>query len=169
MSHAFPEPTGSALDRREVLLGYLDYFRAVVVDRVSALDPAEATTSRLPTGWSPVELAHHLTHVERRWLDWGFLGARLDDPWADERDGRWSVPPGSRPDDVLADLRARGVRTRATVLEHDLDEVGAPSPRWRGAPPATLERVLLHLLQEYARHAGHLDVAVELAGGPVGE
>ena len=37
-----------------------------------------------------------------------------------------------------------------------------------GAPPATLERVLFHLLQEYARHLGHLDIVAELAGGPVG-
>jgi hypothetical protein len=47
--------------------------------------------------------------------------------------------------------------------------VGEPGPRWDGAPPATLERVLLHLVQEYARHAGHLDVVRELIDGRVGE
>ena len=51
----------------------------------------------------------------------------------------------------------------------DLAAVGAPGPRWEGAEPASLERVLFHLLQEYARHLGHLDIVTELAGGPVGE
>jgi len=52
---------------------------------------------------------------------------------------------------------------------HDLAEVGAPGERWEGAPPATLERVLLRLVQEYARHAGHLDVVRELIDGRTGE
>jgi hypothetical protein len=50
-----------------------------------------------------------------------------------------------------------------------LSEVGKPGPRWDGAEPATLERILFHLLQEYARHAGHLDIVRELADGRVGE
>jgi len=47
--------------------------------------------------------------------------------------------------------------------------VGKPGERWAGADPATLERVLFHLLQEYARHLGHLDIVVELATGLSGE
>ncbi|MGY4682759.1 mycothiol transferase [Micromonospora aurantiaca (nom. illeg.)] len=45
----------------------------------------------------------------------------------------------------------------------------APGERWDGADPASLERVLFHLVQEYARHLGHLDIVAELAGGPTGE
>jgi hypothetical protein len=51
------------------------------------------------------------------------------------------------------------------VTSHDLDEVGQPGERWDGADPPTLERVLFHLVQEYARHLGQLDVVVELATG----
>lgn len=58
---------------------------------------------------------------------------------------------------------------RAVIESHELDERGAPGPRWDSASPATLERVLFHLLQEYARHVGQLDVVAELAGGPIGE
>jgi hypothetical protein len=70
---------------------------------------------------------------------------------------------------VLADLREQGARSRAIIESHDLDEVGKPGERWAGADPATLERVLFHLLQEYARHLGHLDIVVELATGLSGE
>jgi uncharacterized protein DUF664 len=52
----------------------------------------ELRTSRLPSGWAPLELLKHLVHVERRWLVWGFEGEPVDDPWADERDGRRHVP-----------------------------------------------------------------------------
>ena len=55
------------------------------------------------------------------------------------------------------------------IESHDLSEIGQPGPRWNGADPPTLERILFHLLQEYARHLGHLDIVVELADGSVGE
>jgi hypothetical protein len=54
-------------------------------------------------------------------------------------------------------------------MQHQLDDVGQPGERWAGAPPAPLRRVLLHLLQEYARHCGHLDIVRELADGTTGE
>jgi hypothetical protein len=66
-------------------------------------------------------------------------------------------------------LRTRGERTRTIIESHDLTEVGKPGPRWDGADPPTLERILLHLVQEYARHLGQLDVVAELAGAEVGE
>lgn len=66
-----------------------------------------------------------------------------------------------------SDSRGRGAGS--IVQAHRLDEVGQPGPRWRGAEPATLERVLFHLVQEYARHLGQLDVVVELATGTTGE
>jgi hypothetical protein len=126
-------------------------------------------SSRLPSGWTPLELVNHLTHVERRWLEWGFEGSDVAQPWADRRDDRWWVDPTRSVGDVLAALAEQAGRTRGIVLRHDLAEHGQPGPRWDGAPPPTLERVLLHLLQEYARHAGHLDIVAELAGGPTGE
>jgi hypothetical protein len=91
------------------------------------------------------------------------------DPWADEEDGRWHVPPGVGPAELADRLREQGRRTRDIVETHRLDEPGRPGPRWRGAEPATLERVLFHLVQEYARHVGQLDVVVELLTGTTGE
>lgn len=165
----FPEPTEQRATRSDVLLTYLDYFRDRAVAKVESLSPDDVRGSLLPSGWSPVELLNHLRHVERRWLEWGFLGLDVDDPWADRRDGRWQVPDGTPVDVVIASLRGQGGRTREIVLAHDLDEVGAPGPRWDGADPPRLERILLHLVQEYARHLGQLDVVVELAGGAIGE
>jgi uncharacterized damage-inducible protein DinB len=168
-SPPFPEPTSPAASRSEVLVRYLDYFRDTVLAKVRGLSEEELRSSRLPSGWSPLELLHHLAHVERRWLVWGFEGQDVDDPWGDWRDVRWHVPAGRTAAQVAEALREQGERTREVVARHDLNEVGAPGERWDGAPPATLERVLLHVVQEYARHAGHLDVVRELVDGSVGE
>jgi uncharacterized damage-inducible protein DinB len=165
----FPDPTVPVDRRADVLLGYLDYFRAAVLGKVEGLPEGELRRSRLPSGWTPLELLKHLAYVELRWLEWGFEGREVADPWGDRRDGRWYVAPDESLADLVAALTAQAARSRAVVERHDLSEAGAPGPRWDGADPATLERVLLHLLQEYARHAGHLDVVRELADGTVGE
>lgn len=165
----FLSPTTPVDSRAQVFLGYLDYFRSQIVTRLRALPRAELRSSRLPSGWTPLELVNHLTYVELRWLEWGFEGVPVAEPWADSRDDRWYSGPDRTLDDLLAALTARAEHTRKVVESHDLAEVGQPGERWDGAEPATLERVLFHLLQEYARHAGHLDIVSELAGGPTGE
>jgi hypothetical protein len=169
VSLPFPEPTGPASSRAEVFVGYLDYFRSRVLDLVEVLPPAELRRSRLPSGWTPLELVKHLTFVELRWLEWGFEGRRVPDPWGDREGDRWHVPADEAPEQLLAALRARGDRSAAVVRSHDLAEVGRPGPRWNGADPPTLERILFHLTQEYARHLGHLDIVAELADGAKGE
>jgi uncharacterized damage-inducible protein DinB len=165
----FPSPTVPAGSRAEVFLRYLDFFRSRVAAKVAALPGAELRHSRLPSGWTPLELVKHLRHVERRWLEWGFEGRDVADPWADSQDGRWDVGPDETAASLLAGLHEQAGRTRAIVEAHDLAEVGQPGERWDGADPATLERVLFHLLQEYARHVGHLDVVTELATSTTGE
>jgi uncharacterized damage-inducible protein DinB len=165
----FPEPTAPAPSRAEVFLTYLDYFRSRLVDKLEELPEADLRTSRLPSGWAPIELLKHLTFVEMRWLEWGFEGREVADPWGDRRDDRWYVAPGETLPGLVAALRERAARTRAIVESHDLAEIGRPGERWDGADPASLERVLFHLLQEYARHVGHLDIVAELAGGQTGE
>lgn len=160
----FPEPTVPVADERQVLLGYLDYFRSVLLEKADGID---LHVSTLPSGWTPGELVNHLRHVERRWLEWGFEGLQVTDPWADRQDDRWHTT-----DDLAtlsANLHAQAAITRRIVESHDLDEPGQPGERWDGADPAPLRRVLLHLLQEYARHVGHLDVVRELRDGAVGE
>ena len=108
--------------------------------------------------------------MEQRWFVWGFLGEQVaepwgdwtvDEPWDEDADGRWHVaatsPPRSsssgsgdrRPDPVgAAGLPDAATRRRAG---------GSPTTRRR------LEWICFHVLAEYARHAGHLDIAVELA------
>jgi uncharacterized damage-inducible protein DinB len=148
---------------------YLDYYRAVVLAKLEGLTEEQLRTSLLPSGWSPLELVKHLAHVEMRWLEWGFEGRPVDDPWGDSRDGRWYVGAEEPTAYLLEELRRRGRESAAIARRHDLSEAGAAGERWDGDPPATLERCLLHVVQEYARHLGHLDVVRELLDGRTGE
>jgi uncharacterized damage-inducible protein DinB len=165
----FPEPMAVIGSRGEVFLRYLDFFRERVIEKVCELPEVELRGSRLPSGWSPLELVRHLTFVEFRWIEWGFEGAPVDDPWGDQQDGRWYVDPDKTAEQLVAALREQGAHTSRVVRSRDLAAAGRPGPRWGGQDPATLERVLFHLMQEYARHLGQLDVVAELAGGSTGE
>jgi uncharacterized damage-inducible protein DinB len=169
VSIEFPAPTGPAADRAEVFLGYLDYFRETLLAKVLALAPGEQRTSRLPSGWTPLELVKHLRYMERRWIEWGFQGVPLPDPWGDNKDDRWHVPESESASSLAAGLRAQAEHTNTVVRATPLTEIGQPGPRWDGAEPASLERILFHMLQEYARHTGHIDIVTELAGGRPGE
>jgi uncharacterized damage-inducible protein DinB len=169
MTVPFPSPTDPAGSRAEVFRRYLEFFRDRLAAKTRGLPAEELRRSRLPSGWTPLELVKHLTYVELRWLEWGFDGRAVAEPWGDQRDDRWYVGPDETLDGLLAELDAQASRSSAVIAGHDLDEVGQPGERWSGQPPATLERVLFHLVQEYARHVGHLDVVCELAGAPTGE
>ena len=72
------------------------------MSKLQSLPEGELRRSRLPSGWTPIELLKHLRYVELRWLEWGFEGRDVGDPWADRRDGRWYVAP----DETLAGLTA---------------------------------------------------------------
>ena len=169
MSLPFPEPGTPLASRTEVLLGYLDYFRSRLVSKLESLPEAELRASRLASGWTPLELTNHLRYVELRWMEWRYEGRNVADPLGDVLEGRWHVGADQTVADLVTALFAQAARTRAIAEAHDLAEPGRPSDRWDGPGPATLERVLLHLVQEYARHLGQLDVVTELSGGEVGE
>ncbi|HSS68480.1 MAG TPA: DUF664 domain-containing protein [Nocardioidaceae bacterium] len=167
-----PEPRDEAsAGTKERFLDYLDFYRSAIAVKLDGLSDADLHSSNLPSGWSPLELLLHLVFMERRWLRWRFLGEDIDDPQGDDgSDGRWTL----RGDDTLAGLlsalAAGGQRTRTIVEAADLTDLAAGGAEaLGGSPPPTLEWILFHVLQEYARHAGHLDVVRELIDGRVGE
>jgi uncharacterized damage-inducible protein DinB len=169
MSRSFPEP-GSSTDVRALFLRYLDYYRQTVDEKVRGLGAAELRSSRQPSGWSPIELVKHLAFMERRWIVWGFLGQDVDSPWGDAEDDRWRVGDDETLDQLLMALHDGGGRTREVVEAADLSAPAALGGRFthEGEQPS-LVWILFHVLQEYARHTGHLDIVRELADGSTGE
>ena len=166
------EPSRAIADTIELHLGYLDHYRGVIETKLTGLSDTELRSSRLPSGWSPLELLKHLVYMERRWLRWGFDAEQVDQPWGDsggDPDGRWSLGPDDTVDELIARLHEGGEVTRRLVSGIDPATPAATGGRFGEEDRPTVNWILFHVLQEYARHAGHLDVSVELAGGQTGE
>ncbi len=147
---------------------YLDFYREKAIEKVLTLPSEEQSLSRVPSLWTPLQLLHHLAYMEQRWFVWGFLAEQVAEPFGDEVNGLWGVPADRDADQVVAMLRETGERTRGVLASYPLDTVAAIGGRFSDDPP-TLSWICFHVLQEYSRHVGHLDVVVELAGGPTGE
>ena len=169
MSPSYLEPDART-DTKALLLDYLDFYRDTIADEVSGLSGEDLRATRLPSRWSPLELVKHLVFMERRWLVWGFAGEDIPDPWGDHHGERWHVGDDESLSELLTQLREGGSRTRSIVEAAELATAASPGGRFSGTEePPSLIAILFHVLHEYARHAGHLDIARELADGQVGE
>jgi hypothetical protein len=149
---------------------YLDWIRSEMIRGVLDLTPEQQRTSLVPSGWTPLELLSHVLHMEQRWFVWGFLGEpvaepwgdwSVDEPWDDEAGARWHVADGVTAEEIADRLDAIGGRTREMLSSYPVDAVGSTEGRFDADPP-TLEWICFHVLAEYARHAGHLDIVVEI-------
>jgi len=153
---------------------YLSFYRLEIVEAVLSLDVEKRRLTLVPSGWTPIELLSHVLHMEQRWFVWGFLDEEVehvwgdwshDDPWDEGvTDARWQVPSDVTAEDLAGRLRQLGERVTEILATRSLDEVAPASDRFDDGDPPTLEWICFHVLHEYARHAGHLDISVELSG-----
>jgi GNAT superfamily N-acetyltransferase/uncharacterized damage-inducible protein DinB len=162
-------------DPRELLLGYLDWYREALMRKVAGLSDAQLRTPVAPLGWSPLGLIRHLGWVERRWMRWGFAAEDIVVSPADwgnvsGDDAEWGVPDGESTGSVMSAYLDEVRRSRSLAEGAALTERARVGGRFRTVDEApSLGRILFHLLQEYARHVGQLDVARELIDGVTGE
>ena len=166
------EPPETLTDPRVLLTGYLDYYRDALLRKLDGMPDDALRTSRLPSGWTPLGLLKHLAYVERRWLRWGFAAEQLDVVRADRPDGAEGFQAAES--DTLADLKAfflaETARTREVIAAADLQDTARSGGAFdEDEEHPTLIWILFHLLQEYARHVGQLDIVRELADGSTGE
>jgi hypothetical protein len=170
------EPPDRLTDPRELLDGYLDYYRGALLRKLDGLSDQQLRTAVLPSGWTPIQLFKHLTYVEIRWLRWGFAGEPVEHPWGDRgpgertRDEPWQVGENESFAELQEFFLETVRRSKEIVAAAPLDAFSAPGPRYPDPDlPASLIWILFHILQEYARHLGHLDAVRELIDHSVGE
>jgi uncharacterized damage-inducible protein DinB len=156
-------------DEKQQLLAFLSYQRATLLRKLEDLDDEQLRRKHVPSGMSLLGLVKHLTDVERSWFREGFGGEDLAHLWDDADPQRyWRIEPDDVAAELIADYRAECRIADRLVLEHDLDEVV------RGAGPAAgrefnLRWVVLHMIEETARHAGHADLIREAIDGRTGQ
>ena len=159
---------GESWDERSLLLTMLRYTQQTAVAKVSGLSQELARTTPLPTSprMSPANVLNHLRWVERSWVQERLLGGDDDGPWTKENpDAEFDEGSVLPLDEVIRLYEEEAARTRAVFAEHDLDAVMAKATK----SPITARWILLHLIEETARHNGHLDIMREMADGSVGD
>jgi len=161
--------TPAAWDERTQLTTFLDYARATAVAKCEDVSAENAVKAPLPD--SPLMtlagLVNHLRWVEYWWFQVVFLGEEDEGPWTDEDPDREMRIAVDMPlADVLREYEEASARYRELVAANDLD-TPAKRPIRDGRHP-DLRWILLHLIEETARHNGHLDIVRELVDGKTG-
>ena len=160
-------------DERTQLVGWLDLQREIVRWKCEGLSDEDAHGALIPASplMTVAGVVSHLRWVEHTWFEVSFLGGPIEGPQFEEG------PDGEELDNdfrvegvplahVLEDYRRQCERSNEIIAAHSLDDVG----RGTGWPSAgsTLRWMLHHMLEETARHAGHLDIIRELLDGKKG-
>lgn len=151
-------------DERATLTASLDYLRSRIVDKLAGVDEVSLRASTLPSGTTLYWLGTHMSAVEINQFQRIIAG---------RPDSALIPPPPPPPDEddltqVLARYEAACDESRR-ILDGcaDLDQLCAGSSRRTGNRP-TVRWVLVHMIEETARHAGHLDILREQIDGATG-
>ncbi|WP_028639213.1 DinB family protein [Nocardioides sp. URHA0032] len=160
-------------DERTLLLAYLDYHRETLRQKAGGLDAGQLGTALPPSGMTLGGMVKHLALVENSWLREVFLGEPMSEPWASvdwdaDHDWDWHSAKDDTPEQLWALYDAMVADSDAVVAAAGLDDPSA-KPSRRTGEPFSLRWILLHLIEEYARHNGHADLIRESVDGTTGE
>jgi uncharacterized damage-inducible protein DinB len=170
-----PEPPEAA-DELATILGFLDFQRATLAWKTAGLDAAGLNATLGPSTMTLGGLLKHLALVEDSWFSERLLGRPEGPPWNTvdwdaDRDWEWHTAADDSPDELRALWRASVERSRAAVGEAmadgGLDRLLAVPQR--DGTRLNLRWLIVHMIEEYARHNGHADLLREAVDGETGE
>ena len=168
---AAPYPSYTA-GERDMLTSYLDYYRAVLIDKAGGLDADQLNTTIGPSPLTLGNLIHHMASVEHWWFNDAFAGNDPLEPWAsapwdEDRDWEFTFAAELSPE-VIMERYESAIRDsqRIEAAAESLDDL---SVRTRNGEHWTLRWILVHMIEETARHAGHADLIRESIDGETGD
>ncbi len=152
-----------------MLNAFLDFYRSALVDRAYGLDEAQLRTAHPPSTLTMARLFGHMALVERTWFQERFAGEDMPEPfasldWDADIDAEMTMAEQWTTEERMAQFNASiaEARTREEVAE-SLDDLSARPNRegrhW------SLRWILIHMIEEYARHCGHADLIREAIDG----
>jgi uncharacterized damage-inducible protein DinB len=149
---------------RESLLEFLQRQRDLVPYKVQDASDDVLRSVRTPTGLTMHGVVSHLTNCERGWFRWAFADeASLMFDTEEDEDADFKVPADVTMAQLLSDYAAEQRRCDEVILAAEtLDQKAVHRDR-------SLRWILLHMIEETARHLGHLDLLREQADGVVGD
>ena len=156
-------------DERAQLTGWLDLQRAIIQWKCEGLSDAAAHRSVLPTSphMTMAGLVSHMRWVEFVWFEVVFVGRPAEGPpFEDGPEDADMMVDGIPLEQLLGEYARQCATSNEIVAAHPLDEAGV-HPDFRDVP-ASLRWIMLHMIEETARHAGHMDAIRELLDGSKG-
>jgi hypothetical protein len=165
-----PDPAGPELG---MLLQYLDYQRETMLSKTDGLTRQQLAQQHPPSQLTLAGMLYHLSLVEEDWMEVRFAGLPDREPWASvdwDSDPDWEFRTAAQlaPEQLQSRYRQACERSRHVVSNAaGLDQLSVKA--LRDGRHFSLRWVLLHLIEETARHAGHADFLREAIDGTVGE
>lgn len=170
-----PEPPHDA-DEPTMTVGFLEFLRASVRWKCDGLDAAQMNATTAASSMTLGGLLKHLALVEDYWFSCRLLGRDEAEPWSSadwdaDRDWDWHSAADDTPAEII-ELWERSVERSRACLAEAMDDGGLDRPaavaQSDGRAP-TVRWIVLHMIEEYARHAGHADLLREAIDGLAGE
>jgi hypothetical protein len=157
-----------AAPEKESVVAFLDYHRATLISKVRGLTKEQATRRLVPSETTLLGIMKHLAHVEAWWFQDNFAGRDVPDyPWSDDDpDADFRIEPDESVESIVALYESKIEASRAIVEPASLDELSVRAPR---GTQRSLRWIVLHMIEETARHVGHADILRELTDGATGE
>jgi uncharacterized damage-inducible protein DinB len=154
-------------DERETLIAFLDLYRETVLVKLDGLDGEQLSRRLLPSRTTLLGIVKHLIHVEERWFVAAIGGAPMRARNPDDRDAEWLVDEDETAADLATRYRVMWARSNEIARAASLDEHRRRADR--PGTDLTVRWILVHMLEETARHAGHADILRELIDGRTGD
>lgn len=173
--HGRPEPP-LAGDEIATLLGFLEYQRATFAWKCRGLDAVGLNTTVGASSMTLGGMLKHLAYVEDDWFSKALYGNAPSTPWDTvdwkaDQDWEWHSAAVDTPEQLLALWHQSMARSRSLV-EEAMADGGLDRLAHRGWPDGrtpSLRWIVVHMIEEYARHNGHADLIRESVDGETGE
>ena len=156
-----------------MLEGYLDAYRALAIRKSAGLTQQQLAQSLAPSTMTLGGILKHLAVVEDDWFHSDLAGNDLPEPWAsvdpdDIADWEWTSSSRDSPEELLDLFRTACGRSRAACAAvASLDDMSVKADR--DGRPWSLRWIYVHMIEEYARHVGHMDLIRESIDGSTGD
>lgn len=158
-------------DERTMLVAFLDFYRAALIDRAWGLTHDQLQIGLQPSTLTLSRLIGHMALVEQSWFRDRFDGEEMTEPWSSldwdtDRDAEMALAQTWPVDELFSRFDSAIVDSRARVEGADsLDQLSSVPNR--DGEHWSLRWILVHMIEEYARHCGHADLIRESIDGDV--
>ena len=155
-------------DEKAMLSAFLDRYRETILWKLEGLTKEQASARLVPSATTLLGIVKHLAYVERGWFPIYFAGGPPNYPWAEDepdQDIDFRVSATDTIESVGRLYHEEIARSREIVTGASLDDLSKEQNRG----PRTLRWILVHMIEETARHAGHADILRELTDGAIGQ